>query len=253
MITTQRYLARESVFKTLRQHPGLLVRDDSEQHHYGHRNSFYKFFVADTTRLEGTGSDTMYRHVYNQINVSNIGKYQQVIQKTSGRSYAEAYALLETIEDTNYYETQLRTVLALYLNRILNDSVLSAEDTAMLTEIAYQNYLIGGEAVYLARAILRLEIEDGPIGEARLKKLESSVESRYFNVSPNPATESLNLDYNQEEKVVRIEISDPSGRIYQSTGNIKTVLISEMKPGLYLITLYYTDGYRIMQKFIKIK
>jgi hypothetical protein len=227
--------------------------DYSEQHHYGHKNSYYKFFAADTSRLEGTGSDTMYRHVYNQIDLSNIGKYQQVLQKASSRKYLEAYTLLETIVDTNYYESQLKIVLSIYLDRIINDSVLNAQDTITLTEIAYQNYLIGGEAVYLARAILRLEIEDGPIGEARLKKPESGIEPRYFTVSPNPAAELVHLDFNQEDAVDKIEISDPSGRISQTTGKIKTILISDLKPGLYLITLYYTDGYKTSKKFIKIK
>ncbi len=254
MRTTQRYLAREAVFKTLRNHPGLLVRDDySEQHHYGHKISFYKFFAADSSRLEGTGSDTMYQHAYKQINISNIGRYQKVIQNTSGKQYLEARALLETIEDTNYYESQLKTVLSIYLDRIINDSVINAQDTAILTEIAYQNYLIGGEAVYLARAILRLEIEDGPFGEARLKKQEALREPRYFRVFPNPASESLNLDFNQEELVDRIDITDLSGRLSQTIENIKMVVASDLKPGLYFISLQYKDGTIITRKFIKIK
>ncbi len=58
--------------------------------------------------------------------------------------------------------------MSIYLNSKINSTVYSAGDTATLTEIAYQNYLIGGEAVFLARAMLRLEIEDGPLGEARM-------------------------------------------------------------------------------------
>ncbi len=222
-----------------------------EQHHYGHRNSFYKFFAADTSRLEGTGSDTMYRHVYNQIGISNVGKYQQVIQKTSGRNYAEAYALLETIEDTNYYESQLKTVLSIYLNRIISDSVLNAQDTAILTEIAYQNYLIGGEAVYLARAILRLEIEDGPIGESRIKNPAPKKTTRFFTVHPNPATDWLELNYSNEDQVKHLVIYDISGRQIKMAGNTRTIKLIDLQPGLYFINICYTDGEELIQKFIK--
>ena len=193
----------------------------------------------------------MYRHVYNQIDISNIGKYQKVIQKTSSRNYLEAYVLLETIEDTNYYETQLKTVLALYLNRIINDSVFSAEDTATLTEIAYQNYLIGGEAVYLARAILRLEIEDGPIGESRIKNPLPKKATRFFTVHPNPATDWLELNYSNEDQVKHLVIYDLSGRQIKVAGNTRTIKLIELQPGLYFISICYTDGEELIQKFIK--
>ncbi|MFN8154068.1 MAG: T9SS type A sorting domain-containing protein [Bacteroidia bacterium] len=220
---------------------------------YSHQQSFYKFCLLDSARLEGTGTDTMYRHIYNQLDTTNIGVIQRIIKLAGHGNIAPAYELLETLQDTNYYESNLKTVLTIYLQRVLNDSILNAEDSSALSEIAYQHYLIAGEAVFLARAMLQLEIEDGPLGDARIKKPTQSVKQRILSVHPNPATDLLLLTYTDEDLVERILLTDPSGREILNTGYTKTFSLTSLKPGLYFVTLHYSDGENLLQKFIKLK
>ncbi|MBK9638001.1 MAG: hypothetical protein IPO63_09335 [Bacteroidetes bacterium] len=123
---------------------------------YEHKQSCFKYFDLDSSRLEGDGNDTMYRYVFNQLKSSNIGNVQNVIKKAKVGEYLLSNDLNEVIEDTNYFESLVKDVMSIYLSSKINSTVLSAEDTAALTEIANQNYLIGGEAVFLARAMLRL-------------------------------------------------------------------------------------------------
>ncbi|MFN8154425.1 MAG: T9SS type A sorting domain-containing protein [Bacteroidia bacterium] len=120
-----------------------------------------------------------------------------------------------------------------------------------IPEIAYLNSLNGGLATKLARAILRLKIEDGPIGESRIKNPLPKKATRFFTVHPNPATDWLELNYSNEDQVKHLVIYDLSGRQIKVAGNTRTIKLIELQPGLYFISICYTDGEELIQKFIK--
>ncbi len=75
---------------------------------------------------------------------------------------------------------------------------------------------------------------------------------------PNPATTELNIDISglPENKEHRVQISDAMGRvcmdrIIRGEGNVLTVGISTLKPGVYIYTIYNTENDVVKNKFIK--
>jgi hypothetical protein len=220
---------------------------------YEHKQSCFKYFDLDSSLLEGDGNDTMYRYVFNQLKSSNIGKVQNVIKKTKAGEYLLSNDLNEVIEDTNHFETLAKDVMSIYLNSKINSTVFSAEDTTALTEIAYQNHLTGGEAVFLARAMLRLEIEDGPLGEARMMNPKVKKTSRNFTIQPNPAFDLVFLKYSDEENLQHIIITDNTGREIIKRDRTSYLSISGLNPGIYFVILQYNDGEKLMQKLIKLE
>lgn len=75
---------------------------------------------------------------------------------------------------------------------------------------------------------------------------------------PNPATTELNIDISglPENKEHRVQISDAMGRvcmdrIIRGEGNVLTVGISTLKPGVYIYTIYNTENDVVRNKFIK--
>ncbi|MBP6511309.1 MAG: T9SS type A sorting domain-containing protein [Bacteroidia bacterium] len=220
---------------------------------YEHKQSCFKYFDLDSSLLEGDGNDTMYRYVFNQLKSSNIGNVQNVIKKAKVGEYLLSNDLNEVIEDTNHFETLAKDVMSIYLNSKINSTVFNAEDTATLTEIAYQNYLIGGEAVFLARAMLRLEIEDGPLGEARMMNPNVKKTSRNFTIQPNPAFDLIFLKYSDEENLQHIIITDNTGREIVKRDRTSYLSISGLNSGIYFVILQFNDGEKLLQKLIKLE
>lgn len=68
-------------------------------------------------------------------------------------------------------------------------------------------------------------------------------------IYPNPTSDILNIQTDQ--KISKIEIYDTSGKLLKSkSGNEKSIIVSELSKGLYLIKIY-SDKVTINSKFIK--
>ncbi len=142
-------------------------------------------------------------------------------------------------------------------NSKLVNEVLAASDfdslrydsalAVALRNIAYMNPIVGGEAVYRARAILRLDLEDLPIG---FRQSQSTVlpapkdGNPDFSVFPNPTTGKL---------TIRTAKPSVAGHrlvlhtLYGTQVHIETVLrdeqttctvdVSALPPGVYQLSI----------------
>lgn len=87
--------------------------------------------------------------------------------------------------------------------------------------------------------------------------LISSVEDNNVNVFPNPSNGVINLNFQEELPDVIIEVSDFSGKILYSekyqqiTLGVKTLDISDMPPGMYLMTIYSDNSYNTYKLVIE--
>lgn len=81
----------------------------------------------------------------------------------------EADSLLESIDDTCDYETNLKQVFIILLESKFNHSPFTSADTSTLEEIAGLHSLIGGKTYFIARALLKWDLE--MIGQAAQGKL----------------------------------------------------------------------------------
>lgn len=205
-----RYLAREAVFKTLRKHPGLMVRDDDSD------TSFVNFY---TTML---GSNTYL-----------IDSLQTLI---NNRQFVEADTLLarfteENDQEYNYKKVYAATILWMVNGEEAIDDVLREE----LDAIAHQHPVYGGYAVYLARNLLQLEIYDAPLSSSRLMAPKKTISQRKLNVYPNPANEYIEVTFNDRSIPEEIILRDLTGRICSTLLNSAIVNTTTLFPGIYFV------------------
>jgi hypothetical protein len=205
-----RYLAREAVFKTIRKHPGLMMRDDESD------TSFVNFY---TTMLGG--------------NAYLIDSLQTLI---NNRHFVEADTLLARLTEVNEQEYNYKKVYAATILWMVNGE--EAIDDVMREEldvIAHQHPLFGGYAVYVARNLLQLEIHDELPSNSRVMAQKETTSQRLMNVYPNPANEYVEISFTDRAIPEKVILRDLTGRICSSFLNSLIVNTTTLQPGIYFI------------------
>ena len=132
------------------------------------------------------------------------------------------------------------------------NSAYSATDSSDLYDIAILNPLTGGNAVYIARNILFLEVEPES-SERRGKSIEVNVDVKEIKVYPNPTAAQITLLSNNDLSGYAYLIKDVSGRIIQKGTYEQHIKLNNIESGLYQIQLSNTAGSNYIAKFIIIK
>jgi Secretion system C-terminal sorting domain len=210
MRTSNRYLPREAVFKTLRKHPGLMVRDDE--------------------------SDTSFVNFYNTMLSTNTYLIDSLQSLINNRQFVEADTLLARFTEDNEQEYNYKKVYAATILWMVNgedaiDDVLREE----LTVIAHQHPLFGGYAVYVARNLLQLEIYDELPSNLRLMAEKDIITQRMMNVYPNPANEYIEVSFTDRSIPEQVILRDLTGRICSSFLNSSIVNTTTLLPGIYFM------------------
>ncbi|MBP6512579.1 MAG: hypothetical protein KA347_07915, partial [Bacteroidia bacterium] len=208
-----RYLARQAVYQTLKEFPELLEMDDE--------------------------ADDDFQEFYQSLNSSNINKIDSVETLFSENKLDEAAALLSNFEDTNDIESNYKYVYLAYLNYIANgDSVLSPSDSSILLEIANLNSLTDGKAVFVARNMLNLEIEDELSSSLRMQQIKNSSkkeEPSKLKVFPNPASVSVHVEISNGVIPERTDFYDLAGRVCFTHFGPGDINVSKLQAGFYLL------------------
>lgn len=172
----------------------------------------------------------------------------------------------EISTDTIYEENQ-KSANAIYLNMLLSDDwVLDSANQQVVNEIASQCALIGGDAVYRARAILNLfnksAFNDDSICLQALDqnnsgKNQDKDELQVF-IQPNPVSNWMTIKlFSQVEKVKNVFIRDISGKLIRSiyldeSQNLIELNVNDLIPGILFLELELTDGIILNRKILKI-
>lgn len=204
-----RYTNRLLVYKLLKKYPALLNFDDP--------------------------SDTAFRSFYNLNQVSNLNKLDSVELLLTSRLFVAADSLLSNFNDTNTIEHNYRRAYQLYVKKaMIGDTSLTQNEINELYDIAYQHPLLGGKAVFVARNMLRLEVEDNLEGGYRLlAKKESG--NKQLKIYPNPASSHLFIQLTETEKVDVFQLLDMTGRTVIEQQKVNEISVAILSPGLYLI------------------
>jgi hypothetical protein len=118
----------------------------------------------------------------------------------------------------------------------------SSSDSATLNNIAIQQPLTGGDAVYSARVMLGLDLDDG--GASRISVFKPTEQKRsdgnfFSKIYPNPNNGSMQLDYQiNDSKKTELILLDIMGNViskYTLNQKIGTLRMSEnaLKNGVY--------------------
>jgi hypothetical protein len=217
--------------------------------------------VADEMTKEMSAKDAHRLLVENpdwlNLNTSQDGDYQAFFDVTdtteiAQANYAEIAALADNEQQAILQNAQLggstdltgnhKSVFEIYNRTWLKDSVtLTPADSATLLNIALQHPAQGGEAVYTARVMLRLMVDDAT-GNYYNYRVAAQTETTApaVEVFPNPANTQVTVTghYSETDAVV-FTLYDLTGRLIATaqlqTGNATvTVDLTEVLPGAYI-------------------
>jgi hypothetical protein len=159
-------------------------------------------------------------------------------------------------------------VNTIYIDNLMgapNGTELDAASKNTLVSIAYQNAATGGPGVYMARAILHLDVEDIlNIGSRKAnqdmkEKAIEQISNSVFRVSPNPNNGHFYLDYILGEKPTgNVLIQDLSGRTLltfslSSHQNKIYLNCEELQSGYYLLKIFEECNELFSSKIVVVK
>ncbi|MBK8297174.1 MAG: T9SS type A sorting domain-containing protein [Saprospiraceae bacterium] len=179
----------------------------------------------------------------------------------------QAIQLNAGIETDTVFEENQQLVNEIYLNMLLSDDwVLDSADQQIVSDIASQCVLLGGDAVYRARAILNLFTQfvfnDDSICAQALQqygsgKIQEMNEFQVF-IQPNPVSECVTIKlFSEVEKVKKLFVRDISGKpirtIYlDEAQNLLELNIKDLIPGILFLEIELTNGIILNRKILKI-
>jgi Secretion system C-terminal sorting domain/Right handed beta helix region len=195
-----------------------------------------------------TTQDVLYQQFYANSNAGTVGAFRNYEEYASVDSLAVISNSLAQITGNSVGEQNLKTVYAIY-NRswLIGTLEFSAADSATLYSIAVQYASDAGDAVYAARVLLNLEVDEaGQINNSRIGEetaTESEIETS-LNVFPNPVSDYLTINIGGAESLPQntfVRITDIQGKtvaiqsVY-SSGSFQ-VDLTALESGLYFVHL----------------
>jgi len=231
---------------------------DSSFFKYSNEEAFYDVMKNDSGWLNlGVASDEVYQEKFEELKQNNIGKFDEINVDITNREFSQAAGKLAALEPMNDIEVNKKFVIQTYLASINDTLPFDSTIISQLLELAYTHPFYGGEAVYIARAMLHLNIED-QAPSMRKEKIEKASKSRSIlgTLQPNPANDFTYLIFNRPlNENSEVYIYDFMGRVvaqymvFREQNKLKLNTVS-MLPGLYTCKLFNTAGEACVQKLI---
>ena len=149
------------------------------------------------------------------------------------------------------------------MNRVIiaqdRDSIyLTQEQKNILLPIAYQLPILGGEAVYRARTLLGIDLDESLLA-SRFATNYDDMSFENYQLYPNPNNGSFTINYTlHQDEIAQITVMDAVGkkvRIEQlsNEGNFKRINLTNQQNGIYFVTLSSNLGILKSWKVIILK
>jgi len=206
----------------------------------------------------GFPDDTLYQNFYNTYNPTSMGTLRQVeLAADSGGSQLVA-SMCSTLSCSNIPEHNVKVVYGIYAATWMQGHAeFTPADSALLLNIAMQDPAGGGTAVYSARVMLNLPIDYYGASSQRIgQDVVTPSTQNELNIYPNPANESVRLEYGVEEgQSAQVEIFDLAGKRVLSqqlppVQEIYAINTAELPEGVYMLRVVVdgeaTDGNRLV-------
>ncbi len=209
--------------------------------------------------------DPLYQQFFNTYQLNNIGKFTEVntrIEMGTPNDLAIAMSVNSSVFDSCIIENNQKTVNEIYLNTIAAGiDTFTTQQTQTLQNIASQDPLQGGNAVYGAMVLLDLHAHRGLPQNVRLSNSSYEGNSSYEEkalIYPNPAKNEATLDYSVEEGQKGIlEIYSVLGQkiaSYELKPNETLHFnISSFETGVYLYNVTVNDAVIYSDRLVIIK
>ncbi len=224
-------------------HDTIIPDPDSAFFKYGYKEIFYSYAKENPAILNlGAANDVLYQQEFSEIDQGNIGVFDDVEQDMMNKDNQVALAKLYSLQDQNVMEYNKKFALQVCI--IYSDTIEPDAATLLQMEnIAYQHPFYGGEAVWIMRARLHLDIEDDMPqfrrANTQMQNVRANTTESNFDLVPNPSNSFTTLvsKIKFEEKD-RLEIADAVGEVlvrHQMPKDEKvfSFRIASLKTGIY--------------------
>ena len=202
-------------------------------------------FAFNTLREDTTLRDSIinFSDFYNQLGVTNFGKFEEADYDFQNGNFDEALEQLSLVADPSVMEYNKSFTRSIGINQKKYDKDdLTQEQIDELTNIALTSPWIGGNGVFTARHLLGEQVIDFE-NNLRVRNPEKN-ESGKLNISiyPNPASTSVTFFYDTYKlATMSIRISDLTGRILLTQKLESNIVDLQSLPnGIYALSFY--DG-----------
>lgn len=234
---------------------------DSLDFKYNREKTFYVIAKADTSILYlGASSDIVYQQEFDSLAQTNIGKYEEVKEYFQNNESQLAQQLLSTITDQNLQEQNLKYIYGLIAagyDPALDDD---SDTVSVVSSIAWQHPFYGGEAVFMARAMLHLIIIDvaPPARIAHVKQNEFAASNiAKGKLFPNPAHNEITFTCPpSNNETVSLRVCDLFGREISSmklTENEIKFKINDYLQSVYFVHVYLNGTETETHRFVIIR
>jgi len=188
---------------------------------------------------------------------TDLEKVLNVDQALSEGDVETAQTVNSQIIADEIYTSNRKIVNDIYLNYLANNGVLSNVEEFLLEDIALQAPYVGGDAVYSARVLLDLDVDDLDVDELGVEyRYSQEINTNQKNelsisVFPNPSNGLYNIKSTQE--LTRVEVYNLIGRLVKQvdlTINEYELDLSSESNGIYLLK-FNVSGKEIWKKAVK--
>lgn len=210
-------------------------------------------------RDPATADGLILRDFYELLDQSNLREFYEVSELIAGGEFEAAWGRNEELHPDLPIERDLQLVNAVYIRQLIRgDNTLSPEDEEMLRNVAYLTPYEGGEAVYLARAILGVDPQEGRIAH-RVSVPEGTTQIGSIQMYPNPSSGRLTLMFDTpDEKNCVFECYDAQGKLIR-TQNLPAhtaehqVDLSQVTAGMYFVRIVQDGQVLFNEKLVLIR
>ncbi|MEI7596245.1 MAG: T9SS type A sorting domain-containing protein [Bacteroidota bacterium] len=212
------------------------------------------------TNIAGSANNAKYQNYFNTLKTKKAGIVVDATELMAAGNFNAAQQKLNSLSTDSDWSSNLKFALQKQLDRSRNfEQAFTSADIDLLKTIAYQHPKDGGEAVFIARSLLNITVDDNwdaPLKTQNaigtIKPIESG---ETVKVYPNPAGNHLSIELisnalNAEEGETNgIEnnfvLYNMMGTVvYSSTlkSNLNTIDISFISNGIYFYSIKDING-----------
>ena len=235
---------------------------DSLNFKYAGNETFYKTAKDDETLLDlNVPTDPIYQEKFEELQLSNIGKFEEAKDSLLNGNSTAAIMKLATIIDENLMEENKKYVASVIASEYNVELDADSDTVNVLNSIAFMHPFYGGEAVFWARAILHIDVDDimPALRRGQFEPYDNITEVNELKgtLHPNPASNEVTFTHGYSDNAeVKIKIYDVYGKqiaLYKLESKNITFNITGYHQAIYYIHVYINDLEKETHKLTIIK
>jgi hypothetical protein len=220
--------------------------DFSAELNFYAQQSLYNQIITDSIDYtEHSDEAELIAEFVTNVSETAIGLENKVVQLLSEGNLDGALAVAAILPDSSVFEKNILFVTEIVL-QIASDTLyqISHKDSVALNTLAYTHSLIGGPAVFTARNLLQLVVDEFLDGTTKSQKgknyfVPATMQNLYL--TPNPATEKVSLVGLCDEKLIyKVELYNLQNQsvLTKITGCQSNFAINTLSNGIYLYKIF---------------